>query len=209
MNAVPGRTPRASSWIDWRGCCGHLSGRIAAPPCARSRTEIGLEFPQDYQRFVDRYGGGYLLNSRALRFSITARHSGVLRRGGSTGSAGSSTSTSVTSGHCSCSRERANPSGAEPPIRSTQTKAACWPSTAGQVPGLPGHPKPRENQHPQTPVRTCPAAASTSNPRHPSRDLRQVRAAPSPILRTPPATRARPAPPAHGPAPRRSATATA
>ncbi|MHA6762958.1 SMI1/KNR4 family protein [Streptacidiphilus sp. PAMC 29251] len=46
---------------------------VTAPPWRQSRSEIGVDFPQDYREFVDRYGGGSMTSeSMFLEFSVLA-----------------------------------------------------------------------------------------------------------------------------------------
>lgn len=61
-------------------------GNMAAPPWERSRSEIGFDFPADYQEFVSRYGGGYILpDPDSLGFIVSAPYSGAWRPGGTGG----------------------------------------------------------------------------------------------------------------------------
>jgi len=61
-------------------------GEVAAPPWERSRAEVGFDFPEDYRRFVDRYGAGYVVSdSSSTEFSIRAPQGGERRPGESGG----------------------------------------------------------------------------------------------------------------------------
>jgi hypothetical protein len=61
-------------------------GEVAGPPWQLSATEIGLEFPEDYREFVDRYGAGLAESDTApMGLTVKAPHSGAWRPGGAAG----------------------------------------------------------------------------------------------------------------------------